>query len=120
MKRSCQDVTNVTKRHLRSVGVQVISELESCQGAEFKLGVTARVRVYDEEQIYLASRQSRSKKIKKKRRVRADTQPLVFARLAFTSPGKNCDKLINYTVRVSRRHLFILSDMRISPLFIPD
>jgi hypothetical protein len=91
---------------LSSVGLQVISEPESCQGAGFKLGSAEGVRVYDLEQIYLASRQSRSKKIKKKRRVRADTQPPVFARLAFTSPGKNCDKLIYPTVRVSVSLLF--------------
>ena len=39
-------------------------------------------------------------KIKRKKKVRAHTQLAVFARLAFTSPGKNRDKLMNYTGRV--------------------
>jgi len=56
---------------------------KNCHGAGFKLGVAARVRVYDEEHIYLASRQSRSKKLRKERRVRADKLLVVFARLAY-------------------------------------
>jgi hypothetical protein len=40
-------------------------------------------------------------KIKKKRKVRAHTQHLVFARLAFTSPSKKHDKQLTFIVRVS-------------------
>jgi hypothetical protein len=41
------------------------------------------------------------KKFKRKKKVRAHKILAFFARLAFTSPGKKCDKLINPTVRVS-------------------
>jgi len=47
MKRSCQDVTNVTKGHWRSVAVQAISEPEICHGAEFILRAGAGIRVQD-------------------------------------------------------------------------
>ena len=43
----------------------------------------------------------RAQKIKKKRKVRAHTQHLVFARLAFTSPRKKHDKQLTLIVRVS-------------------
>jgi hypothetical protein len=44
-------------------------------------------------------------KIKKKRKVRAHTQHLVFARLAFTSPSKKHDKQLTFIVRVISRLL---------------
>jgi hypothetical protein len=36
----------------------------------------------------------------KKKSVRAHTQHPLFARLAFTSPGKKCDKQLTHIVRV--------------------
>ena len=45
MERICQDVTNVTKRHWRSVAVQAVPEPENCHGAGFKLRAGERVRV---------------------------------------------------------------------------
>jgi hypothetical protein len=54
-------------------------------------------------QIYLASRLSGCKRLKRKRKVRAHTQHLVFARLAFTSPSKKHDKQLTFIVRVSWR-----------------
>jgi len=45
--------------------------------------------------------------IKRKKSVRADTQPPVFARLAFKSPCKNRDKLIAYTSCYVALFLFI-------------
>jgi hypothetical protein len=39
-------------------------------------------------------------KVKKKKNVRALTQLAIFARLAFTSPSKNCDKQMTFIDRV--------------------
>jgi hypothetical protein len=39
--------------------------------------------------------------IKRRKSVRSPKLLAFFARLAFTSPGKNCDKFITPTVRVS-------------------
>jgi hypothetical protein len=47
MKRICQNVTNVTKGHWRSVALQTVSEPENCHGAGFILLAGARVRVQD-------------------------------------------------------------------------
>jgi len=47
MEQSCQNVTNVTKWHWRSVAVQAISEPEICHGAEFILRAGAGIRVQD-------------------------------------------------------------------------
>jgi len=41
------------------------------------------------------------RRLKKKKSVRAHKLLVVFARLAYTSPGKNHDELIDPTVRVS-------------------
>jgi hypothetical protein len=40
-------------------------------------------------------------KIKRKKKVRAHKLLAVFARLAYTSPGKKCDKQLTHIVRVS-------------------
>jgi len=47
MKRSCQNVTNVTKGTWRSVAVQAIPKPENCQGAGFILSAGAGIRVQD-------------------------------------------------------------------------
>jgi len=41
------------------------------------------------------------KRSKEKRRVRVSKTLAVFARLAYTSPGKKCDKQLTHIVRVS-------------------
>ena len=45
MEQSCQDVTNVTKGHWRSVAAQAIPKPENCHGAGFILRAGERVRV---------------------------------------------------------------------------
>jgi hypothetical protein len=52
----------------------------------------------------------REQKIKRKRKVRAHTQHLVFARLAFTSPSKKHDKQLTFIVRVSSRSLCSINE----------
>ncbi len=47
MKQICQDVTNVTKGHWRSVAVQFVSEPEICHGAGVKLRAGAGIRVQE-------------------------------------------------------------------------
>ena len=49
------------------------------------------------------------RRLEKKKNIRAHTQHPVFAQLAYTSPGKNRDKLIDPTVRVSSWLYFIFS-----------
>jgi len=49
---------------------------------------------------------------KKKRGVRVSKTLAVFARLAFTSPGKKCDKQLTHIVRVMLRHLFNYHELK--------
>jgi hypothetical protein len=58
------------------------------------------------------------KKIKKKKRVRAHTQPPLFARLAYTSPGKKCDEQLTHIVRVSSCNYIVLSQDVAEIIFI--
>jgi hypothetical protein len=73
MKRSCQDVTNVTKGHWCSVALRALSEPKNCHGAGFKLRTDARVRVQEPLQNCLGCR----------------------------SKSKNCDEQLTHIVRVS-------------------
>jgi hypothetical protein len=45
----------------------------------------------------------------REKNVRADKPLMVFARLAFTSPGKNRDKQLTHIVRVSKSAVIFLS-----------
>jgi len=56
MKRSCQNVTNVTKWYWRSVAIQTISKPENYHDAGFKLRADARVRIHELLQICLGYR----------------------------------------------------------------
>jgi hypothetical protein len=47
MKRSCQNVTNVTKGQWRSIAIQTISEPKNNLGAGFILRAGAGIRVQD-------------------------------------------------------------------------
>jgi len=47
MKRICQDVTDVTKGHWRSVAVQAIPKPENCHDTGFTLRAGAGIRVQD-------------------------------------------------------------------------
>jgi hypothetical protein len=47
------------------------------------------------------------KRSKEKRGVRVSKTLAVFARLAYTSPGKKCDKQLTHIVRVISRFIFI-------------
>ena len=89
--------------------MQRVRAQKSCQGVLFKIGITAGVQVKKWLRFYLASRDSIGTMIKKKRNVRAAKPRMVFARLAFTSPGKNRDKHIKHTDRVSIRYYLLLS-----------
>jgi hypothetical protein len=55
MEHIFQDVTNVTKGHLRSVAVQAISEPKNYHDAEFLLRAGAGIRVQECCSIYLRS-----------------------------------------------------------------
>jgi hypothetical protein len=57
-------------------------------------------------------------KIKKKRKLRAHTQHLVFARLAFTSPSKKHDKQLTFIVRVINRLLIYHWDSSVLSSFM--
>jgi len=80
--RSCKFVPGykVGGGHWRSVGVQTISKVEICHGAGFKLLADARIRVQ---------------------------RPLRIC-LEFRCKSKNCDELINYTVRVMFRPCLLI------------
>jgi hypothetical protein len=66
--------------HWRSVAVQIVSEPEICQGAEFKLRADARVRVQEPLQICLECR----------------------------GKSKKCDKQLTHIVRVIASALLIV------------
>jgi hypothetical protein len=74
----CSRYTELYCGHWRSVAVQTISKPEICQGVGFWLRADARVRVYLPLRICHGCR----------------------------SKCKNCDELINYTVRVISRYCF--------------
>ena len=71
--------------HWRSVAVQIVSEPENCQVAGFWLRADARVRV----------------------------QRLLRNCLWCRSKSKNCDELINYTVRVISSVMLVINPVRI-------
>jgi hypothetical protein len=55
----------------------------------------ARIRVQEPLRIFVASRAGNvGKRLKKKKRVRADKSLMVFDRLAFTSPAKSVTSLL--------------------------
>jgi len=76
--RKCQNVTNVTNGHRRSVAVQAISEPENCHGAGFIWWAGAGIRVQDSAGFVLGA--------------------------GFC---KNCDELIDPTVRVRQSVYFL-------------
>jgi hypothetical protein len=58
--------------------------------------------VQDAKRIYMASRAGKDdKRSKGKKSVRAHKLLAFFARLAYTSPGKKCDKQLTHIVRVT-------------------
>jgi hypothetical protein len=80
---NCQNVTNVTKGHWRSVAVQFVSEPEIYHGAEFTLRAAAGVLVQEPLPICLRCR----------------------------SKSKKCDKQLTFIVRVMVRYFINFSSV---------
>jgi hypothetical protein len=93
-------VQDLSRNHWSSAGVKMLVNASFSSDLYFSEEHLCVSGCKDEQDL-LASPLDMMKKFKKKKRVRAHTQPPVFSGLAFTSPAKTVIKFINTTVRVS-------------------